>query len=348
MANTLIDDARILDGQFFGEEDGAPLALFGGFVSEAQTVEDLEFESTADETEFDRALRLRCLEIEYIYSPSFELPNIAETILAPMPTNSSEEKSRQPKARVPAGATPFLASLYRTPLLTPEQERHLFRKMNFLKYRASVLQKEIDLERPLTSVLDRIEKKLNVALAIRNQIVRANLRLVVSIAKKLVDRVNSFDDLVSDGLPPLIRSVEIFDFERGNRFSTYATWAVRNTLYRAVPKNQRRSRRFVLGCEPVFDSLDDTRNTARSQEEYHLGVREDLDRLISQLDTRDQYIVRSRFGLNESGKPHKFREIAEELDISTERVRQLMIRSLDRMRESAEQQSLDIEDFFVE
>ncbi len=60
------------------------------------------------------------------------------------------------------------------------------------------------------------------ALAVKNQIIRANLRLVVSIAKKHVGRSDNFFELVSDGNMSLIRAVEKFDFARGNKFSTYA------------------------------------------------------------------------------------------------------------------------------
>ena len=64
--------------------------------------------------------------------------------------------------------------------------------------------------------------------------------------------------------------------------------------------------------------------------------------MISQLESRDQTIVNARFGLNGSGRPLKFREIAERLNISTERVRQLMARSLNRLQDMVEESALEL------
>ena len=64
----------------------------------------------------------------------------------------------------------------------------------------------------------------------KNQIIRSNLRLVVSIAKRHVGPSNNFFELVSDGNMSLIRAVEKFDYSRGNKFSTYASWAIMKNL----------------------------------------------------------------------------------------------------------------------
>ena len=81
---------------------------------------------------------------------------------------------------------PYLASLYEVPLLTREQEAHLFRKFNYLKYRAAKLREGLDPARAKSSVMDEIESLYEQVVATKNQIVRANLRLVVSIAKRHV------------------------------------------------------------------------------------------------------------------------------------------------------------------
>ena len=189
--------------------------------------------------------------------------------------------------------------------------------------------------------MERIEQLLADALAVRNQIVRANLRLVVSIAKKLVDSANSFDDLVSEGNLPLIRAVEIFDFERGTRFSTYATWAIRNGLYRSTPRNRRQRQRFVTGGDVVLSTIESTTTSEFADVMSQTGLKQAVSKLIERLDGRDRRIVLSRFGLYEDGQPRKFREIAAELNLSTERVRQLLGRSLDRMREFADADQLE-------
>src|SRR5438876_10859393 len=91
-----------------------------------------------------RAARVKELPLDYMPSKEFKRPTAAERILAPAP----EAPVNQRKVKRPAGLPPYLASLYEVPLLTAEQERHLFRKYNFLKYRASKLRDELDAARP--------------------------------------------------------------------------------------------------------------------------------------------------------------------------------------------------------
>ena len=292
-----------------------------------------------------RARRLMLTEIEFISSPQFKKADAAEEILAPMPEHPSD--SRRKTAKAPPGTPPYLAALYEIPLLTHDQEHHLFRQMNFLKYQAEKLRRQIDPDHPNIGRLDQIEAMLSDALRLRNEIVQANLRLVVSIAKKLVDDANSFDDLVAEGNVPLIRAVEIFDFERGTRFSTYATWAVRNSLLRLRKKNQKVRVRYQSSKEGLFEGESDERNSLRSEETFHSNVQEAVREMLPILSKREQKIVKARFGIDSDKPPQKFREIAENLHISTERVRQLLIRSLDQMQEYAEENNIELPEFSV-
>jgi len=140
--------------------------------------------------------------------------------------------------------------------------------------------------------------------------------------------------------------VEIFDFERGTRFSTYATWAVRNSLYRSTPRNRRILKRFAPNGNAVFDSVADDRNCARSHESYHRDIRTAIEQMLDTLDSRDRTIVKARFGLENGGRRGRFLEIAETLGtISTERVRQLLGRALYRMADAAECEPIEIVDF---
>ena len=171
-----------------------------------------------------RLKQIQELELDYIPNERFGRTRAAEerAILGPPPEN------RQPAKTVPrpAGLPPYLASMYETPLLTREQEQHLFRKMNYLKHKASELRKRLDDRRPSMAAMDLIEKLAKEATAVKNDIVRANLRLVVSIAKRYASAPDHLFELISDGNMSLIRAAEKFDFARGFRFSTYATWAI--------------------------------------------------------------------------------------------------------------------------
>ena len=83
--------------------------------------------------------------------------------------------------------------------------------------------------------MGQIEKLYDESIATKNQIIRANLRLVVSIAKRYVGPTQDFFELVSDGNISLLRAVDKFDFSRGNKFSTYATWAIMKNFARTSP-----------------------------------------------------------------------------------------------------------------
>lgn len=278
----------------------------------------------------DRVEVLREMDIEFIDSESFRLPDAESIILGPAPKN----KRTSPSPKPPSGTPPFLAALYEFPLLSPEQEHHLFRKMNFLKFQAEELRKQWNPVRVTSAATRRFEQLLAESLAIRNHIVQSNLRLVVSIAKKLIDGANSFDELVSEGIPPLIRAVEIFDFDRGTRFSTYATWAVRNCLHRASPRNRKLRTRFRTSADAVFAGAAENRSSVTEDVAYHRRLRETVRQGLKKLDARDRKIVKARFALDGSDRPRRFREIAEELNLSTERVRQLLARSLGRLQEN--------------
>ena len=120
----------------------------------------------------------------------------------------------------------YLASLYEVDLLNREQEQYLFRKYNYLKFKASRLREKLDPTKARAAAMDEIQQLYDEAVKIKNRIVQANLRLVVSIAKRHLGASEDFFQLVSDGNMSLIRAAEKFDYTRGNKFSTYASWAI--------------------------------------------------------------------------------------------------------------------------
>ena len=279
-----------------------------------------------------RAAKLLETEFEFIFSREFDCTERFAAILAEMPKTDDPPMPVIPPPDTPA----FLADSYRFPLLTPVQEHHLFRKRNFLHYRAEQLRRRLDLNRPDVKRMNEIDRLRRDARDLRNQIVNANLRLVVSIAKTLVDSANPLDELISDGNLPLIRAAEIFDFTRGFRFSTYATWAIRNGLFRSSKRNRRLRSRQCNGTEGLMEVVSDERCSVQSAETRRREFRDVVKRGLKELELRDRKIVTSRFGLGTDDQPMKFREIAEELNLSTERIRQLLARSLMRLQETVD------------
>ena len=100
--------------------------------------------------------------------------------------------------------------------------------------------------------MDRIESLYEQAVQTKNEIVQANLRLVVSIAKRHVTASEDFFSLVSDGNMSLIRAVEKFDCSRGNKFSTYASWAIMKNFARSIPDEFKHRDRFRTSLDEMF------------------------------------------------------------------------------------------------
>jgi RNA polymerase sigma factor (sigma-70 family) len=267
--------------------------------------------------------------VECLPAPEFEDVTQHSAILGPMPVAPVA-----PVAKPPAGTPSYLAELYSYPLLTREHEAHLFRQMHFHLWRAKQIQGLLAGNRPTERLMDEFETELAAARSLRNRLVEANLRLVVSIAKHLVDPANPLEDLISEGNVPLMRAVEIFDYRRGLRFSTYATWAVRNSLFRCTPRNRRHRARFMSGSDLGFYDLQDHRMDdpiADDPQQRTILIQQ----WLGSLETRDRKIIEMRFGFNGQPAGSKFREIGVRLGISTERVRQLLARSLERLQQFA-------------
>ena len=286
-----------------------------------------------------RALRLLDVKIESMPHPSFDDPAQHAAILGPMPDPADGKAPRRTKA--PKGLPPYLASLYEVPLLAREQEGHLFRKMNFLKYRAAALRAAIDPARARAADLDEVERLQGEALAVKNQIIRANLRLVVSIAKRHVGPSNNFFELVSDGNMSLIRAVEKFDYARGNKFSTYASWAIMKNFARTIPEENYRRDRFVTGHEEMFEAAADNRSDEHEAESLQKRMQEAVKGMLGLLDDRERRIIISRFGIG--GAPEETLErLGRELGITKERVRQIESRAQDKLRKIALEEKLDL------
>ncbi len=286
-----------------------------------------------------RALRILSTKLEFIDHESFHVPATGAEILGPMP--EPVEKRAPRRAKAPKGLPPYLASLYEVPLLDREQETHLFRKMNYLKCQAQQLRSRIDPSRAKTSDLDEIERLQEEALSVKNQVIRSNLRLVVSIAKRHVGPSNNFFELVSDGNMSLIRAVEKFDYSRGNKFSTYASWAIMKNFARTIPEENYRRDRFVTGHEEMFEAAADNRADEHEYESALKRMQEAVKGMLGRLDERERKIIISRFGLGGVSE-QTLEQLGRELGITKERVRQIESRAQDKLRKIASEEKLDL------
>ncbi len=288
-----------------------------------------------------RARRILSVKLEYMPHPSFDEPGAREQILGPLPSESTADGKPPRRTKPPKGLPPYLADLYEDPLLGREQESHLFRKMNYLKYQANRLRETLDPARAKTTELDEIERLQEEALAVKNQIIRANLRLVVSIAKRHVGPSNNFFELVSDGNMSLIRAVEKFDYARGNKFSTYASWAIMKNFARTIPEENYRRDRFVTGHEEMFEAAADNRTDEHEYETAQKRNEEAVKGMLGRLDDRERRIIISRFGINGVSE-QTLEQLGRELGITKERVRQIESRAQEKLRRIAIEEKLDL------
>ncbi|TWU36532.1 RNA polymerase sigma factor SigA [Novipirellula aureliae] len=280
------------------------------------------------------------LPLDYIYNEEFEDSSREQEFLAPMPESSSVAR----KARVPSGLPSYLAALYDVALLDREQEYHLFRKMNYLKHRTSVLRDSLQNSGANRSaIMDQIDALYEEAVRVKNKIVQSNLRLVVSIAKRHVASSDDFFALVSDGNMSLIRAVEKFDYSRGNKFSTYASWAIMKNFARTIPTEFKHRDRFRTTTEELFLSRQDERLDPYVEETVQRTRQRELSKILDRLDEREQKIISARFGLGRGNEPLTLKEVGEEMGVTKERIRQLEARALMKLREAANDAKIDVE-----
>ncbi len=196
-----------------------------------------------------RAHRLIDQPVEFMDSPDFHKPKAETAILGPPPETTRFEG----RVKAPPGLPPYLASLYSIPLLTREQEAYYFRKMNLPEVQGGQAAREAGQDAARTPrTWTQIEELLDQAVEIKNFLIRSNLRLVVSIAKRHIKPTSNFFEMVSDGNMSLIRAIEKFDYTKGNKFSTYATWAIMKNFARSIPAEHSLLERFRTGKDEVF------------------------------------------------------------------------------------------------
>ncbi len=284
-----------------------------------------------------RTAELLSREIGFIDNPIFRQMEASQAVEPRLPLNAIATLPSHVVKEMPAHIT----RMCEAPLLTPAEETRLFTWMNYYRYRANALRTTLSIERPSATKLKKIEDWIARADLIRNHIVRANTRLVISIVKPLADERNPFDELLSEGTVCLMRVVDKFNFERGFRFSTYATSAVRRELWRLVQRNHRDRQRYATGNEQLdAHAGKDLGNPMDEATWRRIGRK--LNRILAQLDDREAFIVQERFGLGTGGRKRTFQSLGDELGVCKERVRQLEIRAMKKLEEFARDASLHL------
>lgn len=278
--------------------------------------------------------------IEYIPCRQFLKADAERLATQPPPDAAVPLAKRSPEHAAPAGLTPYLASLYQTRLLSKDEEQFYFRRMNWLKFRAAAVRGRLDKARASLRQIDEVEGLLAEAETVKAILITSNLRLVVSIAKKFTDPNNSFEELVSEGNVALMRAVEKFNFALGNRFSTYATYAIQRHFFRISHKSFQLRKRFVVSDEAMKDRAGEPESTDYCSAEQIGTLKELFAGFLGDLEPRERQIVVARFGFD--GKPPRtFRELGSQMGVCKERIRQIQTRAMDKLRDMAAEARLE-------
>jgi RNA polymerase primary sigma factor len=241
--------------------------------------------------------------------------------------------------------------------------------------------------RKIADELIKLYKKYEYA---RNKLAEGNVRLVISEAKRYMNRGLDFGDLVQEGNLGLLKAIDKYDYKKGFKFSTYATWWIRQAITRAIADHSRtiripihmietitkinRAQKALLqekGRQPSIEEIAEYLEMPISRVEKALSVakeplsmdkpigsdgdtslgeiiydestlsveeelkiqslRERLNMALKMLSPRERKVIELRFGLD-GKKPRTLEEVAQEMNLTRERVRQLEVQALEKLR----------------
>jgi RNA polymerase sigma factor (sigma-70 family) len=287
-----------------------------------------------------RAKELVRTPVDYIYNAEFDDPTKEAAMLGEMPGLAEFEAKRMGKAP-PKDVPAHMAHLYEWPLLNKEQEQHVFRKMNYLKHQLHKFQETLDPTKARVQDLVRVEDLKTGIRGCRDLLINCNQRLVYAQAKQKLALGENIDDLVSDGNLSLMRAVEKFDYGRGNKFSTYATWAIMKNFARSIPDAKTHKQRYMTGHDELFEAKADVRTDEQEVLAQADAARARVNRLLEHLDARTREVIRMRTGLDGS-EEMTLEQIGQHFGITKERVRQINVRGMKMLREWAAKENVEV------
>jgi len=216
--------------------------------------------------------------------------------------------------------------------LSAADEARLFLQYNYARYRLSRLA-EAQQKRFAKARARQMDLWYERTQQIRADLVRANMALVLAMAKRTRIPNVEFSELVSEGNMALLRSVEKFDVSRGFKLSTYACRAILKSFNRLATKTGRYRQHFPTEYDPELERSDyDVKKHEMQREDSVESLREILASNRANLTEVEQTVVTERFALASRGKGRTLAEVGKMVGLTNERVRQLQNVALSKIR----------------
>ncbi|MSR40326.1 MAG: sigma-70 family RNA polymerase sigma factor [Phycisphaerales bacterium] len=286
--------------------------------------------------------------MDFMASSEFELEGAESRILANAPSIERPDvtwyrplmddfiSARHRRART--------ANSQSTVLLTGAQERVLFLKYNYARWRVRQVQNTLtdeqgELGKPSVGQAREMIKFYDLSKQFREQIAETNLALVLAMAKRVRNIDVDLSDLIGEGNMALMRSVDKFDCMRGFKFSTYACRAILKAFSRYSMKVAKNRSKIVAEFDPNMERSNHLETVrAQSERDSAREARHLVETDCADLSQLEKQVITSRFGLEKApGTPQAtLEQVGREIGLTKERVRQIQNRALEKLRTALE------------
>jgi RNA polymerase sigma factor (sigma-70 family) len=269
-------------------------------------------------------------DFEYVYNPLFSLPHAEKTLFGEEAENietsswihfSIDELEENPTPR-------------KKKLLNREDEKTLFLRYNYARYRLSKLVGE-SAKRAATQTT--AELWMQRVRDLRQKLVQANMALIPAMAKRNHLSPMDMDDFISEGNIALLFAIDKFDPSMGYRFSTYACRSILNRFFRLSKKNSRIQEYFPVNFLPEMEKSDFVDRRHEDERENAIeAVRQVLARNSANLSQIEKTVLLKRFPISSNEKNCTLQQIGQHVGLTNERVRQIEKKMLLKIRSAVE------------
>ena len=281
---------------------------------------------------------------DFVPHPDFDKPDIEKDLFGE--TAKLVHRTATRFLQLPDATSDAVLSGERLPALSYDKERHLFQRFNYARLRVAAILGQHAGKQLGVGAMRRLLAWGHHVLWTRSVIVRANMPLVLAMAKRTRLSNIDFNEMISEGNMALLRSVEKFDCGRGFKFSTYSCRAILKSFSRVAMRASRYRGQFPTEFDPAMERSDEVEKRRLTVEEDCVDeLKQILIRNLAGLSNVEARVIRERFaiGPSETGLPRgpkTLEQVGLVIGVTKERVRQIQNKALKKIRLALEDQYL--------